>query len=117
MRRWLLTDLDPEDLDRAFGLCELCMGFPELGWVSLTELKSVRGPLRLDVELDLNFKAVLRCSYSVKAASMVSTASSKAFVYSWRGVLVTWSTVPCSTTEPREMTATCVARCSTTPRL
>ncbi|WP_235964830.1 DUF2958 domain-containing protein [Caenimonas soli] len=29
MRRWLLTELDPEDLDRALGPCDLGMGFPE----------------------------------------------------------------------------------------
>jgi hypothetical protein len=41
---WLLTEIDPEDTDIAFGLCDLGMGFPELGSVSLTELASVRGP-------------------------------------------------------------------------
>jgi len=28
---WLLTELDPDDPDIAFGLCDLGMGFPELG--------------------------------------------------------------------------------------
>ena len=42
---WLLTELDPEDPDIAFGLCDLGTGFPELGSVSLRELASVRGPL------------------------------------------------------------------------
>ena len=27
---WLLTEIDPEDPDIAFGLCDLGMGFPEL---------------------------------------------------------------------------------------
>jgi hypothetical protein len=54
---WLLAELDPEDLDRAFGLCDLGMGFPEVGWVSLSELKSVRGRLGLPIERDLHFKA------------------------------------------------------------
>jgi hypothetical protein len=28
---WLLSELDPDDHDLAFGLCDLGMGFPELG--------------------------------------------------------------------------------------
>ncbi len=36
---WLLTELD-EDA-RLFGLCDLGMGFPELGYVSLAELESL----------------------------------------------------------------------------
>ncbi len=36
---WLLTELDPDDPDRAFGLCDLGLGFPELGYVSLAELR------------------------------------------------------------------------------
>ena len=52
---WLLTELDPADQDRAFGLCDLGLGCPELGWVSLAELASVRGRLGLPVERDLHF--------------------------------------------------------------
>jgi hypothetical protein len=32
---WLLTELDPDDPDIAFGLCDLGLGFPELGSVRL----------------------------------------------------------------------------------
>lgn len=28
---WLLTELDPDDPDIAFGLCDLGLGFPEMG--------------------------------------------------------------------------------------
>jgi hypothetical protein len=52
---WLLTELDPNDPDIAFGLCDLGMGFPELGGVSVTELQSVRGPLGLAIERDRHF--------------------------------------------------------------
>jgi hypothetical protein len=52
---WLLTELDSDDL--AFGLCDLGMGEPELGYVSLVELQSVRGKLGLPVERDLHFEA------------------------------------------------------------
>jgi hypothetical protein len=47
----------PEDTDRAFGLCDLGQGFPQLGYVSLAELATVRGPLGLHLERDLYFKA------------------------------------------------------------
>jgi len=49
---WLLSELDPADEDCAFGLCDLGLGFPELGTVSLRELASVRGRLGLPVERD-----------------------------------------------------------------
>lgn len=52
---WLLTELDPEDTDRAFGLCDLGLGFPELGYVSLAALSGVRGQLSLPVERDWSF--------------------------------------------------------------
>ena len=39
---WLLTEIDPDDHDHAFGLCDLGQGFPELGYVSLAELQSAR---------------------------------------------------------------------------
>ena len=54
---WLLTEIDPDDYDHAFGLCDLGQGFPELGYVSLATLQSVRGPLGLHVERDLHFTA------------------------------------------------------------
>lgn len=52
---WLLTEADPDDPDVCFGLCDLGMGFPELGSVSIAELESVRGKLGLPVERDLHF--------------------------------------------------------------
>jgi hypothetical protein len=52
---WLLTELDPNDPDIAFGLCDLGMGFPELGCVSLSELGSICGPGGLRIERDLYF--------------------------------------------------------------
>ena len=52
---WLLTEIDADGV--AFGLCDLGMGEPELGYVSLIELRTVRGPLGLPVERDLHFDA------------------------------------------------------------
>ena len=54
---WLLTEIDPEEHDHAFGLCDLGLGCPELGWVSLAELAAIRGQLGLQVERDQNFTA------------------------------------------------------------
>jgi len=53
---WLLTELDPEYNDIAFGLCDLGLGCPELGYVSMSELRTVRGRLKLPVERDLHFR-------------------------------------------------------------
>ena len=52
---WLLTELDPEEPDIAFGLCDLGLGYPELGTVSLREIAGVTGALGLPVERDLHF--------------------------------------------------------------
>lgn len=54
---WLLTEIDPTDPDRLFGLCDLGLGGPELGWCSLREIASLRGPLGLVVERDRYFCA------------------------------------------------------------
>jgi hypothetical protein len=48
---------DGFDPDRAFGLCDLGLGCPELGYVSLSELAGVRGRLGLPVECDRHFRA------------------------------------------------------------
>src|SRR5258708_27168461 len=67
---WLLTEIDPENPDIAFGLCDLGIGFPELGSVSLTEIASLRGGLGLPVERDLFFKPKKRLSeYAAEACS------------------------------------------------
>lgn len=54
---WLLTEIDPEDSDSAFGLCDLGMGFPEIGRVSLAELEAITGPGGLGIERDRHFTA------------------------------------------------------------
>jgi hypothetical protein len=59
---WLLTEIDPENPDIAFGLCDLGMGFPELGSVSLAEIAALRGGLGLAVERDLTFKPAKKLS-------------------------------------------------------
>lgn len=54
---WLLSELDHEDQDIAFGLCDLGLGSPELGAVRLSEIATVRGGLGLPVKRDLYFRA------------------------------------------------------------
>jgi Protein of unknown function (DUF2958) len=64
---WLFTELD-EDGDTLFGLCDLGMGCPELGYVSLAEIKSVRGKLGLPVERDQFWEATAPLSAYADAA-------------------------------------------------
>jgi hypothetical protein len=66
---WLLTELDDDD-DRAFGLCDLGMGFPELGYVSLGELRAARGPGGLYIERDSSWEATAPLSDYTAAASV-----------------------------------------------
>ena len=54
---WLLSELDPTDPNRAFGLCDLGLGSPELGYVDLAELASIRGHIKLPVSRDVYFQA------------------------------------------------------------
>ena len=73
---WLLTEIDPDDPDRAFGLCDLGHGFPELGYVSLAELQSVHGRLGLPVERDLHFiatKAISAYAREARLAELIVT--------------------------------------------
>lgn len=51
---WLISEMTEDDL--LFGLCDLGLGFPELGYVSLSELERLRGALGLPVERDLSFE-------------------------------------------------------------
>lgn len=54
---WLLTEIDIENPDIGFGLCDLGMGMAELGSVSMSEIQTLRGSLGLPVERDKSFKA------------------------------------------------------------
>lgn len=54
--RWLLTEVNPDDPKIAFGLCDLGMGFPEQGSVSLEELADLRNPFGQKVEREKSFR-------------------------------------------------------------
>jgi|TARA_R110000787_G_scaffold60712_5_gene137708 hypothetical protein len=59
---WLLVDLDPET-NIAFALCDLGFGTPELGSVSLDELKAIKfPPFGLPVERDRHFETTMPIS-------------------------------------------------------
>jgi hypothetical protein len=65
---WLLTELDPEDGDTAYGLCDVGLGAPELAQVKLSDLGAMRGPNKLPVLRDLHFKPTRRLSeYAAQA--------------------------------------------------
>lgn len=57
---WLLTESDPDEPDRLFGLCDLGMAEPELGYVLRSELEGIRirlGRIELPLERDRFFTA------------------------------------------------------------
>lgn len=52
---WLLTEKEPGS-SLCFGLCDLGMGTPELGYVCLEEIYDVEGPGGLHVEQDIHWR-------------------------------------------------------------
>jgi len=47
---WLLTELDPDDSDLAFGVCDLGLGAPKLDYVRLSDLAALPGqPVCCDI--------------------------------------------------------------------
>lgn len=67
---WLLTEIDPDEPSVAFGLCDLGMGFPELGRVCLAELNEVRGLMQRPIEQDRKFRATQRLSAYAREARL-----------------------------------------------
>jgi hypothetical protein len=53
---WLLTELDPANPSLAFGLCDLGLGSPEVGYLSLDEIANLRGPMGLPIERDEHYQ-------------------------------------------------------------
>lgn len=48
---WLLTEIDPDDQDLAYGLCDLGLGAPRLDYLRLSHLVELAGDeLRCDVD-------------------------------------------------------------------
>lgn len=65
---WLITEMRPDEPDILFGLCDLGFGCPELGYVSLAELQSIKGRFGLGIERDLHFAGRFPLSVYAKAA-------------------------------------------------
>lgn len=81
---WLLSELVPnEEPDIAFGLCDLGMGFPELGSVSLSELESVRKGRTFAVERDEHFEAEYPMSVYAEAARNAQEITTDHFALSY----------------------------------
>lgn len=58
---WWITEGTREGNDWClFGLCDLGLGFPELGMVMLSELENLRGNMGLPVERDRYWQGSLR---------------------------------------------------------
>ena len=58
---WLLTEIEP-GTNYAFGLCDMGMGSPELGYVSIDELAALKLPFNMGIERDIHFEADLTIS-------------------------------------------------------
>jgi hypothetical protein len=68
---WLLTESDPDEPDRLFGLCDLGFGEPELGYVLRSEIEELRiriGGHDLPLERDLFFKTIEPLSVHTREA-------------------------------------------------
>jgi Protein of unknown function (DUF2958) len=66
---WILTELDSNAARMlAFGLCDLGFGTPELGYVDINELSSVKGRMGLSIERDIHFHPRFPLSVYAEAA-------------------------------------------------
>lgn len=52
---WVLWEYSADE-GNAFGLCDLGLGYPEMGYVSVPELEELRGSMGLPVEVDSSVK-------------------------------------------------------------
>ena len=74
---WLITEIEP-GTNNAFGLCDMGMGSPELGYVSITELAELEIPgwRNMGIERDIHFNPVMTISeYADQARETGSIAA------------------------------------------
>jgi hypothetical protein len=64
---WLISEMDEDG--RMFGLCDLGMGCPELGYVMLEELETTKCAFALKIERDRHWTATKPMSAYAEAAS------------------------------------------------
>jgi Protein of unknown function (DUF2958) len=55
--RWLLTEIDPQYPQHAYGLCDSGDGLPYIGYVCLLDLEDVHGKFKFTVTPDPRFVA------------------------------------------------------------
>lgn len=67
---WLISEMDA-DGDTLFGLADLGMGDPEMGYISLAELLDVSARLPIGLERDLGFRANKRLSEYARDARIM----------------------------------------------
>jgi hypothetical protein len=73
---WLISEMDPDDPDRLFGLCDMGHGFPELGNVLLSDIEGARfKPFHLPAERDRDFDAKGK-----RMSEYVDEASEKGYI-------------------------------------
>ena len=65
---WLLSEIEPDELEIAWAVADLGMGFPEFGTVCLQELAEFKGFAGLRIERDRFFKAKAPISRYIDAA-------------------------------------------------
>jgi hypothetical protein len=67
---WLIVDIDVDDGDTMYGLCDLGVGEANLGYVLLSDLEDIVGPRDMRVERDVNWKPTRRISDYARAAQV-----------------------------------------------
>mgnify|MGYP002754179554 FL=1 len=81
--QWLLTEIDDDDI--AFGLCDLGMGFPELGYVDLREVLAAAWSVDIEPRCNLAFRPVAPLSVYAEQARRAQR-----IVLSWKGAPSPW---------------------------
>src|SRR3546814_2434153 len=71
---WLLTELDPDDPDLAYGLCDLGLGAPKLDYVRLSQLVEIAGDA---VARDADFVARQAISAYLREAQSADRKSTR----------------------------------------
>ena len=66
--QWLLTEIDEDNI--AFGLCDLGMGFPELGYVDLTEVMEAACSVCAELRCNTDFRAIAPLSVYAEQAHL-----------------------------------------------
>ena len=85
-QQWLLTEIDDDNV--AFGLCDLGMGFPELGYVDLTEVMSAVASLSSKVQGNLE----LCCNADFRAIAPLSVYAGQAHLA--QHIVLDWDGAP-----------------------